>query len=301
MRQRVITGTIFAIVVAGLYIPSLFLPDLILLFAVPVAILGTYELIKAFKAGGFKPCVPLIIAGEIIGLAVYVASRFLAFDLSKVLAFFLLLILSFCFASVILVPVVRQEEFKNADIAEKGGVGNTFVDGAITAGIILYVSFPLFCLISCIGFGQNGWYYMILGVFSSWMSDVFAYFAGVTLGKHKIVPHISPKKSWEGCIGGVIGCAAVVAVYSDLVIYDLDKPAIGIFGFTVLTFVFGMFLSVVSQLGDWLASVIKRRVGIKDYGNIFPGHGGMMDRFDSTFFTIPVGCLLALTISVFLK
>ena len=299
MRQRVITGVIFAIAVAGLYIPSLFLPDLILLLALPVGIIGTYELIMAFRAGGFKPCVPLIIAGEAIGLVIYIVSRFLAFDLSRVLAFFLLLILSFCLACVILVPVVRQNEFADADDG-KGGVGNTFVDGSVTAGIILYIAFPLFCLISCIGFGQNGWYYMLLGMCSSWMSDVFAYFAGVTLGKHKIVPHISPKKSWEGCIGGVIGCAVIVAVYSDLVIYDLDKPAIGIVGFTVLTFI-GMFLSVVSQLGDWLASVIKRRVGIKDYGNIFPGHGGMMDRFDSTFFTIPVGCLLALTISVFLK
>lgn len=300
MRQRVITGFIFAIIVAGLYFPSLFLPDLILLFALPVGIIATYELIKAFKAGGFKPCVPLIIAGESISLVIYVVSRFLAFDLSKVLAFFLLLILSFCLACVILVPVVRQEEFADAS-GEKGGVGNTFVDGTITAGIILYIAFPLFCLISCIGFAQNGWYYMLLGVVSSWMSDVFAYFAGVTLGKHKIVPHISPKKSWEGCIGGVLGCAVIVSVYSDLVIYGLDKPDIGIVGFTVLTFIFGMFLSVVSQLGDWLASVIKRRVGIKDYGNIFPGHGGMMDRFDSTFFTIPVGCLLALTISVFFR
>ena len=68
--------------------------------------------------------------------------------------------------------------------------------------------------------------------------------------------------------------------------------------FSVLSFFLGFVMSVMSQLGDWLASLIKRRVGIKDYGNIFPGHGGMLDRFDSAFFTIPTGVLLAF-ISVF--
>lgn len=300
MRQRVITGFLFAIAVIGLYVPSYFLPDLILLLALPVGIIATYELIRAFRAGGFKPCVPLIIAGEVMALLVYIASRFLSFDLQTALAFYLLLIMSICLASVILVPVVRQNEFGDP-AGGKGGVGNTFVDGSITAGVILYVTFPLFCLISTIGFAQNGWFYMVLGLFSSWISDVTAYFAGVTLGRHKIVPHISPKKTWEGCIGGVLGCAIVIALFSSLVIYKLDQPAVGIVGFAVLTFIFGMFLSVVSQLGDWLASVIKRRVGIKDYGTMFPGHGGMMDRFDSSFFTIPIGCLLALVISVFLR
>ena len=301
MRQRVITGFIFAIAVIGLYVPSYFLPDLILLLALPVGIIATYELIKAFRAGGFKPCVPLIIAGEVAALSVYVISRFLHFDLQTALAFFLLLIMSICLASVILVPVVRQNEFGDPAKEGKGGVGNTFVDGAITAGVILYVAFPLFCLISTIGIAQNGWFYMVLGLFSSWISDVTAYFAGVTLGRHKIVPHISPKKTWEGCIGGVLGCAIVITLFSDLVIYRLDQPAVGMIGFTVMVFIFGMFLSVVSQLGDWLASVIKRRVGIKDYGTMFPGHGGMMDRFDSSFFTIPIGCLMTLVISVFLK
>ena len=301
MRQRVITGTIFAIAIIGLYVPSFFVPDLILLLAVPVGVIGTYELIKAFRAGGFKPCVPLIIAGEAIGLANYIASRILSLDLQTSMAFLMLLMLSFCLASVILVPVVRHEEFNDPSGESKGGVGNTFVDGAITAGVILYVTFPLCCLVGTIGLAPNGWYYMVLGLFSSWMSDVTAYFAGVTLGRHKIVPHISPKKTWEGCIGGVLGCAIIVTLFSDLVIYRLDTPAVGMVGFTIVTFIFGMFLSVVSQLGDWLASVIKRRVGIKDYGNLFPGHGGVMDRFDSSFFTIPIGCLLALVISVFLK
>lgn len=83
-------------------------------------------------------------------------------------------------------------------------------------------------------------------------------------------------------------------IYSVLVIKRVDSLNIMIVPFCAVTFFIGFLISVMSQLGDWFASVIKRRVGIKDYGNIFPGHGGMMDRFDSAFFTLPVGVLLAL-------
>ena len=87
-------------------------------------------------------------------------------------------------------------------------------------------------------------------------------------------------------------------LYFDIVIYNVAGITMNLFLFSLLSFVLGFVMSVMSQLGDWLASLIKRRVGIKDYGDIFPGHGGMLDRFDSAFFTIPTGVLLAL-IAVF--
>ena len=145
----------------------------------------------------------------------------------------------------------------------------------------------------------HGWYYMVFGLFASWISDVCAYFVGVTMGKHKIVPHISPKKTWEGCVGGAIGCALIVMLYFDFVVYPLDELKINIILFSVIMFVIGFLISCLSQIGDWLASLVKRKVGIKDYGNIFPGHGGMMDRFDSSFFTIPTGLLTALIALLF--
>ena len=146
---------------------------------------------------------------------------------------------------------------------------------------------------------ENGWYYMVPALFAAWISDTMAYFSGVTLGKHKIVPHISPKKTWEGCIGGALGCALVVMLYFDIVIYNVCGIKMNLFVFSVLSFFLGFIMSVMSQLGDWLASLIKRRVGIKDYGTIFPGHGGMIDRFDSAFFTIPTGVLLAMIVVFF--
>jgi phosphatidate cytidylyltransferase len=83
-------------------------------------------------------------------------------------------------------------------------------------------------------------------------------------------------------------------LYSIIVIYRLDAMTINPVLFCVITFITGFVVSVMSQLGDWFASVIKRRVGIKDYGKILPGHGGMLDRFDSAFFTLPIGLLLGL-------
>jgi len=200
----------------------------------------------------------------------------------------------YCLFSAIMLPILE----KNASIDTNHG--KSFADGIVTAGIVFYVTFPLFCLCATVTIPENGWYYMVVGLFSCWLSDVFAYFTGVLFGKHKIVPHISPKKTVEGCVGGALFCAVIITVYCDLVIYRLSNFDVGIAGFTVLTFIFGIIISCFSQIGDWFASVIKRRVGIKDYGKIFPGHGGMMDRFDSAFFTIPVGCMLALIAAVFL-
>jgi CDP-diglyceride synthetase len=144
---------------------------------------------------------------------------------------------------------------------------------------------------------DKGWFYMVPALFAAWVSDTCAYFVGVTLGKHKIVPHLSPKKTWEGCIGGALGCAAVVMLYFIILFsFKVTTLTVNVGIFSLLSFVLGFIMSVMSQLGDWLASLIKRMCGIKDYGNLFPGHGGMLDRFDSAFFTIPMGVLLALIV-----
>ena len=111
----------------------------------------------------------------------------------------------------------------------------------------------------------------------SWFTDTFAYFSGMFFGKKKLCPDISPKKTVAGAIGGTLfGTLAGVAVF---VIAGTDNPILGL---CALPF------SLVSQLGDLAASVIKRRFGVKDYGKIFPGHGGVLDRFDSI---IPVSIL----------
>lgn len=107
----------------------------------------------------------------------------------------------------------------------------------------------------------------------AWVTDTFAYFTGYFLGKHKLIPAVSPKKTVEGAIGGSLATTLVYGVYAWLTSGDIATTAI-------ITIV-GLVASVVSQLGDLSASLVKRHWGIKDYGNLFPGHGGVLDRFDS--------------------
>lgn len=124
----------------------------------------------------------------------------------------------------------------------------------------------------------------------AWTTDTGAYFAGRFLGKHKLAPHISPKKTIEGSVGGVITSALCCALYLFIMrlLGDTSAANTGYVGIMVV----GAVGSAVSQIGDLVASAIKRDCGVKDFGNILPGHGGVLDRFDSVLFVAPFVYLL---------
>ncbi len=124
---------------------------------------------------------------------------------------------------------------------------------------------------------------------SSWICDTCAYVVGMLFGKHKLAPVLSPKKSIEGALGGVAGSALVGAVYG----YFIVEPAISGQQVTWIFLLISMVGAVISQVGDLAASAIKRNHDIKDYGKLIPGHGGVMDRFDSVIFTAPMIYFLA--------
>lgn len=141
---------------------------------------------------------------------------------------------------------------------------------------------------------ENGIYLVWMIFISSWISDTCAYLVGVMIGKHKLAPVLSPKKSIEGSVGGILGAAVVgflFGMYLDNVLYMEN--------FSIILAIVGGVGSVISQIGDLAASAIKRNHNIKDYGKLIPGHGGIMDRFDSVIFTAPITYFLIIMLMNF--
>lgn len=138
-----------------------------------------------------------------------------------------------------------------------------------------------------------GEYLVWLIFIGAWGSDSCAYCAGILFGKHKAAPALSPKKTWEGCIGGVIG-AALLAVLYGLAMNGIFSQNISIALYALI----GACAAVISQVGDLAASALKRNNDIKDYSNLIPGHGGILDRFDSILFVAPVVYYLAIYVTI---
>ena len=138
---------------------------------------------------------------------------------------------------------------------------------------------------------EDGIYIVWLIFIASWGNDTFAYFTGVLLGKHKMAPVLSPKKSIEGAIGGIAGATILGIIFGYIVNgYMSETVSHPVFIFAAASFV-GAILAII---GDLTASAIKRNHNVKDYGKLIPGHGGILDRYDSVIFTAPIIYYLAL-------
>ncbi|MBR5044809.1 MAG: phosphatidate cytidylyltransferase [Clostridia bacterium] len=155
-----------------------------------------------------------------------------------------------------------------------------FADAASVFVAVIYISVG-FAALSAIRYGiAFGKYLCLLAFIGPWTTDTFAYFTGRFFGRHKLIPEVSPKKTVEGSVGGTVFCIVGYIVFGLVMQFG--------YGFTVnywMLGVAGLLVAVISQIGDLIASLIKREHEIKDYGRIFPGHGGVMDRFDSVLTT----------------
>lgn len=161
----------------------------------------------------------------------------------------------------------------------------TVKDIMVTFFGICYITFFLIFIPLLYGM-ENGKYLIWFIIIAAWGTDTCAYFVGSKFGKHKF-SKISPKKSIEGCIGGTIGSVIIALIYT----FAINKLA-GLDISYIYIALIGALLSILSQIGDLSASSIKRTVGIKDFGNLIPGHGGMLDRIDSIIFIAPFAYFL---------
>jgi phosphatidate cytidylyltransferase len=154
------------------------------------------------------------------------------------------------------------------------------VEGLPAAGIsssgLLLVAFPLTFAVRLHGVPREGPYLLLFAMVITWAGDTTAYFVGRAIGRHPLAPHLSPKKTWEGSIAGMLGSLLVGALFARW----LSAPLPHLLGMAAVG-------NVAGQAGDLLESAYKRSVGVKDSGSLLPGHGGMLDRIDALILTFP--------------
>ncbi len=218
-----------------------------------VSLIGLYEFYNCFKGINISP---FKLIGYITTMCAYVC---LVMNLGVTFLYMTFMILLFL---TMIVYVHRRTE-------------NSFYEAVITVFGFTYITISLIHIpmLDRLDGGIIIWYPFIL----AFVTDTFAYFSGRFFGKHKLIPDVSPNKTKEGSVGGIIGTTIVSIVFA--LIFDSSLA--------IFAGVIGFFGSMFSQYGDLLASKIKRTVGIKDFGNIMPGHGGVLDRFDSIIVTSP--------------
>ena len=252
MKTRIISGIVMGVIVAALLVAGFLISPYIITAAIAVLAAGAaYELIH--NAVGIKSKIALI------GVCVYSALALLTETLSLDFLF-ILSVLYFIFA--VIVVLRKNKEFKLSDISS-------------LCGLPLALSFSFICLNGVINH-DNGLYYLLLLLNFSSVCDMGAYFTGVTIGKRKLCPNLSPKKTVEGAVGGIVS-----SIFVTLIITLCFKQSV------ILPLILTIPLCILGMVGDLFASSIKRAVGIKDYGNLIPGHGGILDRVDSILMIVP--------------
>jgi phosphatidate cytidylyltransferase len=262
--QRAITGTIFVVVLIGAIVLGGWYMHIT--FGV-IVVLGLLEFYKLFENTDTKP---QRIAGTVVGTLLYSLSILSIYfsNTYNISTYTIGLIL----VGLILVAIIELFRAKT----------KPFENISVTVSGMLYIVLPFSLLnemsisINCASIYYDFW--PVLSIFILiWCNDTFAYLTGRLIGKHKLFERISPKKTWEGFIGGVI--FSMIAGIT--MAYFLNLSYVTFATYAIVA-------SVIGTLGDLVQSMLKRSVNVKDSGTILPGHGGILDRFDAVLFVVPV-------------
>lgn len=274
MKQRVLTS--IGIGIVG--IPVVLLSKYIIypLFLGFLAAIAVWELLRVF---GFQKRFEIAIPAYLVSglLPVFAYDYFTGGNTSLYILVLAGAIFAFLLYLTVVCVVGKEVLMRKNEEAGESGKQRILEFGDVAAVFIsvTYVTVS-FTAMSLTRYMPNGVYIFALVFVAAWMCDIFAYFTGRLLGKHKLAPHLSPKKTIEGSLGGitfaVIGCVVYGLIVESLTDLSANYLVLALLGFA---------LSIISQIGDLWASLIKREYGIKDYSQMLPGHGGVMDRFDS--------------------
>jgi len=303
--RRIVTGVVFTLAVALLLLPGFRWPLAPVVLFVASAVVCVLELTAALEAKGLKPSRPVAVIGSfgvlmpLIPLLFHEAPQWRlvaagGLDTPMLLdwASRMTMLLSEGLAvTAFLMLVLAMMLILSTVLAHGPG---SLIDGVATTAMVGYVAFPLSCSILVLYAVPDGFLWMLAAPIASWITDVFAYFAGSLFGRNKLVPNISPKKTIEGALGGLLGCMFVMALFFWLFVGKGWPVVVTARANLLFGLALGLVCGATAQFGDWLASAIKRYCGVKDFGNVLPGHGGVLDRFDSVLFTAPIMLLASL-------
>ncbi len=277
MKVRILSAIVGIILLVGVLAISMTVEANVLCFALTaVAMIGVYEALNT--VGSLKNAVISI------PCFAYTAVVELTFLLNDRLSVIILATIAYVMV-MFLCALGKYEKIHISQIAM-----SVFMTMVITFAV--YSAIHLYYGTDGSKAGSYGIAMIVFCLLTSWLTDTGAYFAGTLFGRHKLSPRISPKKTIEGAIGGVVVCVSVTWA-----IGFICTSIFGIIeGYTVKSanlIILTAICSIISMIGDLSFSVVKRTYAVKDYGNIMPGHGGILDRFDSFMFVTPFVCVLA--------
>jgi phosphatidate cytidylyltransferase len=265
MKRRFITAGIIILVLTAVRFLSKFLVYPLVISS--LCLTAVYELLKVLGMHkSFIVSIPSYLIAFALPTVCYFVEPQYQYSYLLISAYVLMVFLLYLFGAC----VFTKGRITFSSISSVFALEVYAIASFTSMSMIRYIPYGLFCL--------------GIILISAWICDSFAYIVGSLIGKHKLIPEISPKKTVEGSIGGIVFATAALNIYGVILELVTDITV----SYITLT-VLGVILSVVSQVGDLVASVIKREHGIKDFGNVMPGHGGIMDRFDSI---LPVSIVL---------